>query len=126
MDAPAGGARPAVSHAGGLRIAAHLRGLLPADPLAGIEKSAGESRRGQARGNDSGAVSGAQDFDETAGRRFASDPAALARGATFDHAAIRRRFHALAARPAQLPTRGSMDGADQFGAFGAGAGAFAR
>src|SRR5580698_4944245 len=116
MDAPVGGARPAVSHAGGLRIAADLRGLLPADPLAGIKKSAGEPRRSEARGNHSGTISRAKDFDETAGRRFAGDPAAHARRTTFDYAAIRRGLHAAAARPAQLPPRGSVDGAHQPGA----------
>src|ERR1700733_16100262 len=102
MDAPAGGTRSVVSHAGGIRIAAVLRGFLPADSLAGAEEGARESRRSQARGNDSGAISGAQNFDEEARGCFASDPAAHARGAIVHHFAICRGFHAAAARPAEL------------------------
>ena len=41
--------------------------------LQAAEKGAGESRRSQARRGHSGAISGAQDFHEAAGRRFPRD-----------------------------------------------------
>ncbi len=62
MGAPAGRARPRLSRAGGLRNPQNPRRVLPAHPFAAAEKGAGEPRRSQARGADSGAVSGAQRF----------------------------------------------------------------
>src|SRR5580658_1397257 len=126
MDAPSGGVRPVVSRACRLRAEENPGGLLPAGSLATTEEGAGESRRNEARGADSGTISRAQDFDQEARRVVPGDSAALSRRESRHVPAVCRRPDAFSARPAELPARGCVDGANQPGALGTLAGIVAR
>ena len=102
MDRAARAARFARAHSGQLPVAEHLPRLLPADPLAAIEKGAGVARGIQARRGHPEAVSRAAVFHAAHRRTLQENPQNAARRGARRRAPLRRRLHAAAPRHPQL------------------------